>query len=248
MSDRDFLLFDDQKEYIDLLTDEQAGKLIKAIYAQNRGEAVAIEDAIVKMAFMMFWKAITNGRAKREKLRENAIKGGRPKNKEEPKQNQDETNAKPNNNQNQTKGEPKSENGGDDLKLYLNLNVNNTPLSSNEDIPPRGKPARVKEPYSAEFLLWWAKYPNKSGKDAAWNAWQNKKRAKRLPSVDELIAAVERFRNTEKWQEDGGRFIPNPSTWLNQGRWMDELPETESIPRIQATLEEVEKWGTEDDA
>ena len=126
--------------------------------------------------------------------------------------------------------------------------VNLTPLSSNEDIPPRGKPARVKEPYSAEFLLWWAKYPNKSGKDAAWNAWQNKKRAKRLPSVDELIAAVERFRNTDKWQEDGGRFIPNPSTWLNQGRWMDELPETESIPRIQASLEDVEKWGTEEDA
>lgn len=241
MSERDFLLFDDQKEYIDLLTDEQAGKLIKAIYAQNRGEAVAIEDAMVKMAFMMFWKAITNGRAKREKLRENAIKGGRPKTKDEPKSNQDETKPKPNNNQNQTKDEPKSENGGDDLKLYLNLNVNNTPLSSNEDIPPQGKGTEIKDPYSAEFELWWAKYPKKKGKDGAWNAWKKKKRDKRLPSVDELIEKTEQAKMSDEWRNG---FIPDPSRWLNEARWLDEAPEP---VYIHATLDEVEKWGTEED-
>ena len=25
------------------------------------------------------------------------------------------------------------------------------------------------------------------------------------------------------WQRDKGQYIPNPSTWLNQQRWLDDL-------------------------
>lgn len=42
---------------------------------------------------------------------------------------------------------------------------------------------------------------------------------------EEIIAGLKRCREqwkTEnyKWKDDG-KFIPMPSTWLNQGRWMD---------------------------
>jgi hypothetical protein len=30
---------------------------------------------------------------------------------------------------------------------------------------------------------------------------------------------------TYQWRKDGGQFIPNPATWLNQGRWDDQGPE-----------------------
>ena len=26
-----------------------------------------------------------------------------------------------------------------------------------------------------------------------------------------------------QWQRDNGQYIPHPATWLNQGRWDDEL-------------------------
>ena len=28
---------------------------------------------------------------------------------------------------------------------------------------------------------------------------------------------------TKKWEADNFRFIPNPETWFNQGRWDDDL-------------------------
>lgn len=111
-----FILFDNQKEYVDLMSDEQAGKLVKALYAKNRGEEVTFTDPLVQMAFMMFWQAIENGRARREQLRENGSKGGRPKT----KQNQNETK----NNQDITKEEPNEKQSDTDLDLNLNIKEN----------------------------------------------------------------------------------------------------------------------------
>lgn len=70
------------------------------------------------------------------------------------------------------------------------------------------------------FDEWWETYPRKEGKGKARDAW----RAKRLTPADvpRLTSAVERQRHTEQWQREGGRFIPHPSTWLNQERWDDE--------------------------
>jgi hypothetical protein len=104
--------------------------------------------------------------------------------------------------------------------------VNLTPFN-----PPKGELAEPaasapKDPYSAEFELFWHAYPKKAGKDAAFRAWKAKKREKRLPPVAELIAKVEQFKSSEQWQRDGGQYIPNPATWLNQGRWMDEAEVT----------------------
>ena len=61
-------------------------------------------------------------------------------------------------------------------------------------------------------------YPKKVGKQAAFNAFQRIKGV----SVETMVKAVEYQRSTEQWQKDNGRFIPNPATWLNQGRWEDE--------------------------
>ena len=39
------------------------------------------------------------------------------------------------------------------------------------------------------------------------------------------MTAIGRARATEQWQREEGRYIPNPATWLNQGRWDDEYEE-----------------------
>ena len=73
------------------------------------------------------------------------------------------------------------------------------------------------------FAEFWKLYPKKVGKAAAMKAW---KRAKIDADLFErILEAVEAAKASEQWQREGGRFIPNPTTWINQGRWDDELPE-----------------------
>lgn len=71
--------------------------------------------------------------------------------------------------------------------------------------------------FSKEFINFWEAYPSKVGKKAAWRAWQ---RAKDRPALDELLKVVERQKQSKQWQEG---YIPHPATWLNQGRWDDEV-------------------------
>ena len=69
------------------------------------------------------------------------------------------------------------------------------------------------------FDAFWAVYPKKTGKEAARKAF--KKIPKSAHSL--LVPAVEAQKKSRQWAEENGRFIPNPATWLNQGRWEDEV-------------------------
>ena len=69
-----------------------------------------------------------------------------------------------------------------------------------------------------DFERFWQAYPKKVGKGEAQKAWKKNGH----PGIDQIIAVVARARQTSKWLEDNGRFIPNPATWLNQKRWDDE--------------------------
>ena len=83
------------------------------------------------------------------------------------------------------------------------------------------------------FEAFWTCYPNKKGKQAAVKAWE---RAKNKPDYQTIIAAVERQKTWPNWTKDGGQYIPNPATWLNQGRWEDQptVAESNRTPVIPA--------------
>lgn len=86
---------------------------------------------------------------------------------------------------------------------------------------PSKKPKVTKSDYSDLFGVFWATYPKKVGKDAAQKAFAKRKPDDKL--LKDIFQAVELQKTTEQWQKDGGQYIPNPATWLNQGRWMDEM-------------------------
>lgn len=69
------------------------------------------------------------------------------------------------------------------------------------------------------FDVFWDAYPRKVGKSSARKAFSRVK-----ADLNTLISSVERQKGSDQWKRDGGRYIPNPATWLNQGRWEDELP------------------------
>ena len=71
-----------------------------------------------------------------------------------------------------------------------------------------------------DFDRFWSEYPKKVGKKAAQRAFQV---AKRTTTIDVMIAAIQKQKRGEQWTKNGGQFVPNPATWLNQGRWDDEI-------------------------
>lgn len=79
------------------------------------------------------------------------------------------------------------------------------------------------------FETFWKAYPRKVGKDAARRAF-----AKVKVPVETLVAAVEAQKASSQWTKDNGQFIPNPATWLNQGRWEDEVEDLEDLRRKKA--------------
>lgn len=77
------------------------------------------------------------------------------------------------------------------------------------------------EAREAAFEAFWAAYPKKTGKREARKAFEKTPEA----AWPKLGPALEAQKRSRQWQSDGGRYIPNPATWLNQGRWEDEAPE-----------------------
>lgn len=72
----------------------------------------------------------------------------------------------------------------------------------------------------ARFDRFWAEYPRRVGKEAAWREFQKRKPDEATTKL--MIAAVCQQRATAQWSKDGGQYVPHPRTWLSQGRWMDE--------------------------
>jgi hypothetical protein len=71
------------------------------------------------------------------------------------------------------------------------------------------------------FDEFWNFYPKKVGKDKAKTEWNKKK-----PKIDDVLKALNWQKESEQWDKG---FIPNPATYLSQGRWQDE-PINKGVP------------------
>jgi hypothetical protein len=88
-----------------------------------------------------------------------------------------------------------------------------------KDRKPSRAVALVNEYVDDGFNQFYEAYPKKVGRDAALKAWEKVK-----PPIDDVIYALAWQKQSEQWHKNNGQFIPNPSTYLNQGRWKDEAP------------------------
>ena len=124
-----------------------------------------------------------------------------------------------------------------DNNTIVNRNINkevtekqqeiNTELTPNEEskkaikqeIPPYSPPT------GDGFAQFWAAYPKKRSKGAARKAWDKLHADPTMQAT--ILQAIERAKQSEDWQKDGGKYIPYPATWLNADGWEDEEPEAE---------------------
>lgn len=87
------------------------------------------------------------------------------------------------------------------------------------------------DPQYAVFLEWWAKYPKKSGKKAAWNEWL-KLRPSRAQVADWLVV-LEQQCVSRQWLEEGGKYIPDPERYLKRGLYEDEIVTRPIVDTVQ---------------
>ena len=75
---------------------------------------------------------------------------------------------------------------------------------------------------ASNFNRFWDAYPRKVAKVQAEKTFYRLNPDEEL--LRKILAALEEQKGWDAWQRDEGKFIPHPATWLNQERWMDEMP------------------------
>ena len=75
------------------------------------------------------------------------------------------------------------------------------------------------------FKKFWSAYPRKVGKTTCLSKFERifkgKAPAEQRSLLERMLSAIATQSRSSQWQE-GERYIPHPTTWLNQGRWEDE--------------------------
>lgn len=102
-----------------------------------------------------------------------------------------------------------------------------SPPTGDAALPNRPKSSRTRRQKSApdhcpeRFEQFWTAYPGGGSRTKAVAAWDALKPDDAL--IDEMALALKRQMRSRQWQDGVG--IPHASTWLNQRRWTDKLPE-----------------------
>lgn len=144
----------------------------------------------------------------------------------------------------------------DDYQSRDDSNQQPTRLPTANQPPQTRRYKKVKKDIYGHFDRFWECYPRKVAKIKVKQIW-----GKLNPSVeliDQIIAAVETQKESAQWQKDGGQYIPNPTTWLNQQRWEDQVSQSGKSsapilyseewwalqePRLQETFDKPHKIG-----
>jgi hypothetical protein len=119
-------------------------------------------------------------------------------------------------------------NGGTSPADSLNL----IPDSLDPPSPLKGGDAASRLERTRLFQEFWKAYPRKEAKGRAEKAWEKLRPS--VPLVEAIMCGLERAKGSKAWQEEGGRYIPHPATWLNGRRWEDEELDTSSKPKDSA--------------
>lgn len=245
-----FVLYYDYREHLTLLSDEERGKLLMALLNYGESHEEPNLDGAALMAFSFIRSQMDRDAEKYaktcEKRKEAGKQGGRPSKAKAAEEGEKKTLTPPKKQTKAKKANAFSENQNEAKKADTDTNKD-TDTDTDTDIiippnPPRGTQSDIQEKRFNEF---WSEYPKKIGKKAAQNAWKKLKPDATL--FDRIMQAVRTAKKSEQWKRENGRFIPNPSTWLNQGRWDDELTPTSSSS-ASYDIEEYEKrtlerWG-----
>ena len=106
---------------------------------------------------------------------------------------------------------------------------------------PSADLAKFKTDCDNGFNKFWAAYPRKAGKQAAYTAFvslfRSTAKGKRRELFVNLMKGLSSQRTSYDWNKENGKFIPHPTTWLHQRRWEDQLEVNLDAAESPATTE-----------
>lgn len=70
------------------------------------------------------------------------------------------------------------------------------------------------------FETFWNEYPKHINRNGCYKAFKGIKRV--VDQMPEIMLSLEKFKRSQDWQKENGKYIPYPLTWLHQERWKDE--------------------------
>lgn len=121
---------------------------------------------------------------------------------------------------------------------HMDSHMENENENENEDI-------NINKNEDKLFIEFWKIYPKKTGRGSALKAW---KKIKEPTRTLELIKKTLAWQiPSDQWQKNNGQYIPNPSTYLNQTRWMDEPQVINPLDglfskKTQRTIKNLQEW------
>ena len=186
------------------LSDAEAGRLAKAIWSYTMSNEEQNLSGAEKGLFAMIQMQLDQDAQRdadiSEKRASAGAAGGKQTQANASKEKEEEANQAiaSNKNKNQNKKENK------------NQNKEHEETRAREEKTPPG------------FDRFWEAYPRKTAKQEAIKAFEKLKPDAML--IETMVKAIAQQKQSAQWQEDGGRYIPHPATWINQHRWEDELP------------------------
>lgn len=74
----------------------------------------------------------------------------------------------------------------------------------------------------ASYKLFIRAYPKKVKKKEAWREFKKLNPSRALLTT--ILEAIEKQKKSIQWNDQGGKFIPDPHNWLAREGWKDELP------------------------
>ena len=116
----------------------------------------------------------------------------------------------------------------------------NKPLTTNNNQDNHNNHNKYKS--AAEFEKFWKIYPKKTGKMTAQASFE--KALNSGTSAKRIIDALQLIVNLKwsKFPEDEKRYIPNPTTWLNQERWNDEVDSYVQKKKQEKKVKEIPEY------
>ena len=234
---KSFILYLQQRSVFDGLEDAEAGKLIKTIFSYVCDENPQ-PTGMTKYAFEIIKPVLKDDlkkyEEKKEKYTENIRKRWNKEEKEKIQLNTIEYNGIP----------------SDSVYVNVNVNDNDNVLSKDNELNNRDINISCSKDEKNEsiFESFWKVYPRKVGKEKCRNWFKSHKPKQDL--VQKMIEAVEEQKKSKQWSDP--QYIPHPYTWLNHGRWEDELTPSkdstfQSAPKNPIQWEEAKGSSFEED-
>ena len=208
------------------LTDEEAGRLIKAVFEYTTtGKQPKLQGA-EKGIFLMIASILKEDEEEERRQIENKVKAGAAGGKKRVANQASQAGAC-----SAWKNQASQASACSAWKNQANLAGASDPNTESEiynihniynNINNLSQNKNMDQKTSKLFSRFWEAYPRHEAKEAAREAFTKLGVDEGL--LETMITAIGKWKKTTQWKDEGGRYIPNPANWLRQRRWEDEVP------------------------